>query len=89
MSRFSPSSTYRVEYLIVVEPRAAAPVLGYYNNQPIAAAVVDRFGRRYVYAGVAPRHRDGRYNIDVLAMGERLVEPGLVYCLEGFHKKVA
>jgi hypothetical protein len=85
----SRTSAYRVEYLILVDPKPAGPVLGYYNDRPIPAAIVDYFGRRYIYAGIAPRHPNGRYDIDALAAGERLVEPGLVYCAEDGRKKVA
>ena len=83
MSRFAPSSGVHVDYLILVDPRPAGPVLGYYKQQPIPAAVIDYFGRRYLYAGVAPRRRNGQYDIAALATGERLVEPGLVYCHDG------
>jgi hypothetical protein len=89
LPRFSPAASYRVEYLMLVDPRPTGPVLGYYNDRPIAAALVDCFGRRYVFAGVAPRHRNGRYDIDALAACEWLVEPGLVYRAEDGHKKVA
>jgi hypothetical protein len=85
----SRTAVYRVEYLILVDPKPAGPLLGYYNDRPIPAAVVDYFGRRYIYAGIAPRHRNGRYDVDALARDERLVEPGLVYCAEDGRKKVA
>jgi len=89
LSRFAPSTGVRVEYLILVDPQPAGPLLGYYNEQPIPAAVVDYFGRRYTYAGVAPRCHNGRYDVDALATGERLVEPGLVYRFDEMHRKVA
>jgi hypothetical protein len=87
VSRSAPSLAYRLEYLVLVEPRPAGPLLGYLNEHPISSAVVDCFGRRYVYSGLAPRRRDGGYDIDALAMGERLIEPGLVYRLEQTSKK--
>ena len=43
------------------------------------SVMVDEFGRRYAYAGVAPRLRDGRYDVDAVGKDEWLVEPGLVY----------
>ena len=89
MPPLSRTAVYRVEYLILVDPKPAGPLLGYYNDRPISAAVVDNFGRRYIYAGIAPRHRNGRYDIDGLATDERLVEPGLVYRAEESRKKVA
>jgi hypothetical protein len=64
---------------IVVEPQADGPVIGFYAGQPIAASVVDCFGRRFAYRGAASRRRDGRYDCKALAPDEWLVEPGLVY----------
>ena len=89
MPPLSRTAVYRVEYLILVDPKPAGPLLGYYNDSPIADVVVDYFGRRYIYAGIAPRHRNGRYDVDALATDERLVEPGLVYCAEQDRKKDA
>ena len=89
MSRFASSTGVRVEYLILVDPQPAGPLLGYYYDRPIPAAVVDYFGRRYIYAGIAPRRHNGQYDVEALAIGERLVEPGLVYRSEEIHKKVA
>jgi hypothetical protein len=74
---------------MLVDARPAGRVLGYYKDRPIPAAVVDYFGRRYIYAGLAPRHRNGGYDVDALATSERLVEPGLVYRAEESRKKVA
>jgi hypothetical protein len=75
----SPLNHDHVEYHILVEPRPDGPVIGYFAGQPIAAAVVDYFRRRFVYAGVAPRRRNGQYDIKSLRPGEWIVEPGLVY----------
>lgn len=68
-----------VEYFLLDEPHAAGPVIGLYRDQPIPAAVIDADGRRYVYAGVAPRLRTGMYDVEALRQDEWLVEPGLVY----------
>jgi hypothetical protein len=68
-----------VDYHIIVEPRPAGPVIGYFAGQPIAASVVDYFGRRFLYEGVAPRRRNGQYDIQSLRPGEWIVEPGLLY----------
>ena len=68
-------------FLAVVEPQSEGPVVGFYAGQPIAASVVDCFGRRYFYAGAAPRDHNGQYDFDALAPGEWIVEPGLVYAL--------
>ena len=74
---------------MLVDPQPVGPVLGFYRDRSIPAAVVDCFGRRYLYAGLAPRNRNGWYDIDALAPGERLIEPGLVYRAEESRKKVA
>ena len=70
-------------------PAARRSRAGILNDRPIPAAVVDYFGRRYIYAGIAPRRHNGQYDVEALAIGERLVEPGLVYRSEEIHKKVA
>src|SRR5262249_2760615 len=80
MSRANFITTDRpVDYLILTEPSAAGPVIGQYAGRPIYAAVVDYFGRRFSYAGIAPRLRNGRYDVGALQPGEWIVEPGLIY----------
>ena len=59
--------------------RAEGSVVGYIGDQPIPEAVVDEAGRRYSFAGVAPRRADGSYDAKSLREGEWIVEPGLVY----------
>jgi hypothetical protein len=82
MSRIPAIQQDHIDYHIVVEPRPDGPVIGFYKEQPIAAAVVDYFGRRFVYDGIAPRRRDGQYDIRLLRPGEWIVEPGLIYHIE-------
>jgi hypothetical protein len=79
MSRVNFTAGRPVDYSILIEPRPDGPVVGYYAGRPIAAAVVDLFGRRFTYAGIAPRLRNGRYDATSLRPGEWIVEPGLVY----------
>jgi hypothetical protein len=79
MSRVNFTAGRPVEYSILIEPRPDGQVIGYYAGRPIAAAVVDHFGRRFTYAGVAPRLRSGTYDVGSLRPGEWIVEPGLVY----------
>jgi hypothetical protein len=79
MSRFASATAQPVDYFILVEPRADGPVVGYYGNHPISAAVVDYFGRHYTYAGVIARRRSGQYDVESLRPGEWIIEPGLVY----------
>ena len=79
MARVTVSSRRPVEYFMLQDPRADGPSLGSYAGHPIPAMVVDEYGTRYAYAGVAPRLRDGRYDVDAVGKDEWLVEPGLVY----------
>jgi hypothetical protein len=52
---------------------------GFYADREIPESVIDEFGRRFVYAGVAPRKFNGAFDVDALAAGEVIVRPGLVY----------
>src|SRR5262245_15443866 len=79
MSRVNFRTSRPVEYFILVEPRPDGPIIGRYSGHAIAEAVVDYFGRRFTYAGIAPRLRSGRYDVDSLRLGEWIVEPGLIY----------
>ena len=65
--------------VLLHNPAPDGPVLGTYGGKPIASAVIDEFGRRYVYAGVSPRRRDGRIDEDALQLGEWMTESGLIY----------
>ncbi len=83
MFRFNPQTQQPVEYSMMVEPRPSGPTIGLYRGLPIAERVVDQFGRRFLYVGLASRRRDGRFDVASLRAGEFIVEPGLVYRLEG------
>ena len=83
MPRLGLENGRNAAYLMLTDPRPEGPVVGFFRDRPIAAAVVDYFGRRYVFCGLASRRRNGQYDVDVLARGERLVEPGLVYASDG------
>jgi hypothetical protein len=69
-------------YSIMVEPRPVGATIGLYRGLPIAERVVDLFDRRFTFAGVIGRRRDGQYDVDALKPGQFVVEPGLVYDLE-------
>ena len=69
-------------FSIMIEPRPAGPVIGFYRDLPIAERVVDLFGRCFTYAGIIDRRRDGQYDVDGLKSGQFIVEPGMVYDLE-------
>ena len=68
-----------VDYFTLIEPRADGPVLGFFGDHPIPSAVVDCFGQHYDYSGVAPRLKNGHYDVTALGPGEWIAEPGLVY----------
>lgn len=68
-----------VDYFMLQEPHGEGPLVGTFAGQAISECVTDYFGHRYRFAGIAPRLQDGRYDVDALAVGEWLVEPGLIY----------
>ncbi len=71
-----------LEYSIIHEAKPAGPAIGHYGGKPIAASIVDGFGRLYKYAGLAPRRWDGELDGAALRPGEFILLPGLVYSLE-------
>jgi hypothetical protein len=71
-----------VEYFIVHDATPRGPRLGRYADHEIAESIVDSFGRRYVYAGIAPRCWNGQFDVDALQPGEFILQPGLVYRLK-------
>jgi hypothetical protein len=82
MTRIAAIQRDHTDYHIVFEPRPDGPTIGFYGEHPIAAAIVDYFGRRFIYDGIAPRRRNGNYDVKLLRPGEWIVEPGLVYSIE-------
>ena len=85
-----------VDYFILSDVTPIGRSIGFYADRPIVELIVDEHGRRYVYAGIAPRRWNGQFDVDVLRPGEFIVQPGLVYRLERpngssrkslFHKK--
>ncbi|MGH6883066.1 hypothetical protein [Hypericibacter sp.] len=82
MLRLTAAQTNPIDYHIVYDPRPDGPLIGFYAGQPIAEAIRDFFGRRFVYDGIAPRRRDGKYDVSQLQPGEWIAEPGLVYHIE-------
>jgi hypothetical protein len=82
MFRVNAGASRPVEYSIVVEPRPTGPTIGVYNGLPIAERVVDHFGRRFAYVGVAGRRGSGQLDVTSLKPREFIVEPGLIYRLE-------
>ncbi|AZO39509.1 MAG: hypothetical protein EOS81_07910 [Mesorhizobium sp.] len=74
--------TLRVLAPAVEQICGESAVIGYFADRPIFETVTDTSGDRYHYVGLAPRLSDGRYDIESLAQGEWIVEPGLIYRLE-------
>lgn len=72
--------SFPIEYYVLknVAPGGSG-VVGYFAGLPILAEVIGPSGRRYCYAGLAPRLRDGRFDVASLRPGEWFLEPGLVY----------
>ena len=84
-----PASPQRADtYSIMVEPRPAGATIGLYRGLPIAERVVDQFNRRFTFAGIIGRRRDGQYDVDALKPGQFVVEPGLVYGLDTGNGRV-
>ncbi|HUA78019.1 MAG TPA: hypothetical protein VMA86_10130 [Acetobacteraceae bacterium] len=73
------SSPEAIEYSLLHHAKADGPVIGTYMDHPIAEAVIDESGKRFVYAGLAPRKRGGRLDVEALGPGEFILRPGLVY----------
>ena len=91
-------NTYRLQQLppsqrpdifsIMVEPRPVGPVIGFYRDRPIAERVIDLFGRRFAYAGIIGRRRDGQFDVERLKSGQFIAEPGIVYDLDAGASRV-
>ena len=88
LQRLPPRQQRPDIFSIMVEPRPAGPVIGFYRDLPIAERVVDLFGRCFTYAGIIDRRRDGQYDVDGLKSGQFIVEPGMVYDLETHASQV-
>jgi len=64
-----------IEYSILHNAKPIGPSMGFYTDREIPESVIDEFGRRFVYAGVAPRKCNGAFDVDALAAGEFIVQP--------------
>lgn len=71
-----------IEYFVLANARSEGPVVGHLADLPIHETVVDAWGVRYHYAGLAPRDADGRFDVDCLRAGEWIVRPGFIYVSE-------
>jgi hypothetical protein len=68
-----------IEYSILRDVTQEGCSMGSYNGQDISESVIDEFGRRFAYVGLAPRKWNGDYDGNALGPGEFIVPPGLVY----------
>ncbi|MBN9216531.1 MAG: hypothetical protein J0I79_01135 [Mesorhizobium sp.] len=71
------------EYFVLANLREQGRIIGRLAGHPIADTVVDASGQRYRFAGVAPRDHSGRFDVEALRAGEWIVQPGLVYAVDG------
>ncbi len=71
-----------IDYYILDRVRREGALLGTLGGEPIHSVVVDDWGRRYDFAGVAPRRPDGAYDVRCVRPGEFIVQPGLIYRLQ-------
>jgi hypothetical protein len=71
-----------IEYSILRNVTPTGCAVGTYAGQEISETVVDEFGRRLAYVGLAPRKWNGQFDANALGPGEFIVPPGLVYRYE-------
>ena len=74
--------SFPTEYLVLPRTSDIGPTIGYIGARPIAERVLDQWGQRYVYCGLAPRLPSGAINLKLIRLGEWIVEPGLLYRLD-------
>ncbi len=68
-----------IEYFMLHDAKPAGQSVGIYANREISESVVDDFGQRYVFAGIAPRRWNGDFDVDALRTGEFILKPGIIY----------
>ncbi|QND67306.1 hypothetical protein HB777_27525 [Mesorhizobium loti] len=71
------------EYFVLANLREQGAIIGRLAGHPIAETVVDAGGLQYHFVGVAPRDRSGCFDVEALRTGEWIVQPGLVYAVDG------
>ena len=67
------------EYFLLHGIREDGPIIAQLRGRPISASVVDSYGRRYRFVGLAGRDRAGRLDVLSLKRGEWVVSPDLIY----------
>jgi hypothetical protein len=76
-------AAYPLDYFLLRDAIREGATVATFAGEPVAEAVRDAHGRRFLFAGLAPRRRDGRYDLAALHAGEFILQPGLVYRWEG------
>jgi len=76
------SQSRPIEYCLLGNVTPSGKSMGCYMDRPISESVIDEFGRRYVYAGIAPRRWNGQFDGDALQVGHFILPPGLIYRLD-------
>jgi hypothetical protein len=76
-ARAKPAEIVTGRHLLYV--RTEGPPLGTFDGFAIWPIAIDHQGQRYGFIGLAPRLASGAYNINALAPGEWIIEPGLLY----------
>lgn len=71
-----------LEYFLLRNVTAEGPIVGRYEGQDVRQNIVDEWGRRYSFVGIAAFRWDGQYACDALKTGEFILPPGLVYRLD-------
>ena len=71
-----------IEYFLLRNVTAKGPVVGHYEGQDVRQSIVDEWGRRYSFVGIAAFKWNGEYDCDALKAGEFILPPGLVYRLD-------
>ncbi|MBI1220938.1 MAG: hypothetical protein GC186_20665 [Rhodobacteraceae bacterium] len=68
-----------IEYYVLAHVREDGPILCYLAGHPVSGWIRDHWGKRYRYAGLAPRCTNGAFDVKLLLPGEWIVQPGLIY----------
>ncbi len=79
MPRFAAQMGRYAEHSILTDACPIGLSVGFYAGRPISGTVIDERGHEYIYVGLARRMNNGQYDVDSLAAGEWIVEPGLIY----------
>jgi hypothetical protein len=93
MPGFNEGFSNCLDFHLIDGPRPEGPTVGIYADHPFSEVVADHSGRRFTYAGIAPKLANGQYDLAALRAGEFIVEPGLLYRLapaghsDGIHRR--